>query len=217
MEETSKHGQLGRHKTCSTERFLVQSNTIAIILYDTLTAYCMTKAVVMGTGEIFFEKVHASSRPPPKISFKDNWMKDLDSEVAGGTEDPQKFQLLRTETPVKSEKPSGSLTQEIEKGVLSDYESTNVRTGGPVKSCVSVSVDSFDKDKDADENVDADQSSTGKPVSGQSIGLFTQREEIDIHFRVSGLPHAVVKQAENFRVRELVNQIESHLHGETLQ
>ena len=36
------------------------------------------------------------------------------------------------------------------------------------------------------KNVDADQISTGRPVkSGQSIGLFTQREEIDIDFRVS--------------------------------
>ena len=33
-------------------------------------------------------------------------------------------------------------------------------------------------------------------------GLFTQSEDIDIDFRVSGLPHAVVKQAENFRVCE---------------
>ena len=66
---------------------------------------------------------------------------------------------------------------------------------------------------DADENVDADQISTERPVkSGQSIGLFTQREETDIDFRVSGLPHAVVKQAENFRVRELVKKIESHPH-----
>ena len=31
--------------------------------------------------------------------------------------------------------------------------------------------------------------------SGKSIGLFTQREKIDIDFRVSGLPHAVAKQA----------------------
>ena len=54
-------------------------------------------------------------------------------------------------------------------------------------------------------------------MSGQSIGLFTQREEIDIDFRVSGLPHAVVKQAENFRVRELVKKIESHPHREALQ
>ena len=34
---------------------------------------------------------------------------------------------------------------------------------------------------------------------------------------MSGLPHAVVKQAENFRVRELVKKIESHPHREALQ
>ena len=54
-------------------------------------------------------------------------------------------------------------------------------------------------------------------MSGQPIGLFTQREEIDIDFRVSGLPHAVVKQAENSRVCELVKKIESHPHREALQ
>ena len=57
----------------------------------------------------------------------------------------------------------------------------------------------------------------GRPVSGQPTGLFTQLEEIDIDFRVSGLPHAVVEQAENFRVRELVKKIESHPHREALQ
>ena len=69
-----------------------------------------------------------------------------------------------------------------------------------MKSCVPLSVERLDKDKDADENVDADQISTERLVSGKSTGLFTQEEEIDIDFRVSGLPHAVVKQAENFRV-----------------
>ena len=34
---------------------------------------------------------------------------------------------------------------------------------------------------------------------------------------MSGLPHAVVKQAENSRVRELVNKIESHPHRQDLQ
>ena len=93
-----------------------------------------------------------------------------------------------------------------------------ISTERPVKSCVPVSVERLDKDKDADENVDADQARTGRPVeSGQSIGLFTQREEVDNDFRVSGLPHAVVKQAENFRVRELVKKIESHPHREALQ
>ena len=103
---------------------------------------------------------------------------------------------------MKSEQPSGSLTQEIDKGVLFGCDSTNVSTGRPVSSCVPVSVERLDKDKDANQNVDADHVRTGRPVdSEQSIGLFTQCEEIDTDFRVSGLPHAVVKQAENFRVR----------------
>ena len=54
-------------------------------------------------------------------------------------------------------------------------------------------------------------------MSEQPTGSFTQLEEIDIDFKVSGLPHAVVKQAENFRVRELVKKIESHPHREALQ
>ena len=73
-------------------------------------------------------------------------------------------------------------------------------------------------DKDADENVDADHVRTGRPVGSEhSIDWFTQREEIDIDFRVSGLPHAVAKQAENFRVLELVKKIESHPHRQALQ
>ena len=54
-------------------------------------------------------------------------------------------------------------------------------------------------------------------MSGQPTGLFTQLEEVDIDFRVSGLPHAVAKQAENSRVRELVKKIESLLHRQDLQ
>ena len=39
----------------------------------------------------------------------------------------------------------------------------------------------------------------------------------DIDFRVPGLSHAVVKEAEHFRVQELVEKIESHPHREALQ
>ena len=38
--------------------------------------------------------------------------------------------------------------------------------------------------------------------------------EIDTDFRVPGLPHSVVKQAENYRIRELVKKIENHPHRE---
>ena len=84
----------------------------------------------MESGEIIYEKVYASPRPPLKISFKDNWMKELDSEVAGGSEDSEqiqpksKTQSTRTVRPV-SEQPSGLLTQEIGKDVLIGCGSTN--------------------------------------------------------------------------------------------
>ena len=177
----------------------------------------------METGEIICEKVYASPRPSPKICFQDNWMKALGSEVAGDGEDSRQTQpktkspIVRTGRPVLSEQPSGSSAQEIEKRVLFGCESTNERTKRPVSSCVPVSVERSDQDKDADENVDADHERTGRLVYEQPPGLFTQRKDIDIDFRVSGLPHAVVKQAENFRFRELVKKIESHPHRQAFQ
>ena len=134
-----------------------QTQSNAIILFDTLPAYCIPKALMMETGEIIFEKVYASPRPSPKTAFKDNWMEELGSEVDEGDKDSQqtqpkskKNQLSRTVRPV-SEQPSGSFTQEIGKDVSFGRESTNSRTVRPVdgppssQSCVPVSVELEDK------------------------------------------------------------------------
>ena len=43
-----------------------------------------------------------------------------------------------------------------------------------------------------------------------------QKEEHAIDFRVPGLSHAVVKEAEHLRVQELVKRIEHHPHREAL-
>ena len=42
-------------------------------------------------------------------------------------------------------------------------------------------------------------------------------EKLDIDIRVPGLSLAVVKEAENFRVQEVVKKIESHPHREAVQ
>ena len=76
-----------------------QTRSNAIILYDTLPACCIPKAIMMETGEIIYEKVCASPRPPPKISSKDNWMKELGSEIAGGNEDSKQTQP-KTPNPI---------------------------------------------------------------------------------------------------------------------
>ena len=93
---------------------IYQTRSNAVILHDTLPPYCIPKVVVMETGEIIYEKVNASPRPPPKISFRDNWMKELGSEVAGGGKDSQQTQpkttnpIVRTGRPVTTEQQSGS-------------------------------------------------------------------------------------------------------------
>ena len=56
--------------------------------------------------------------------------------------------------------------------------------------------------------IEEDQTRTGRPV---------KVEEHDIDFRVPGLSHAVVKEAEHLRVQELVKKIENHPHREALQ
>ena len=59
-----------------------QTRSNAIILHETLPAYCIPKVVGMETGEVIHEKVYMSSRPPPKISWKHDWKRELGSEHA---------------------------------------------------------------------------------------------------------------------------------------
>ena len=77
-----------------------------------------------------------------------------------------------------------------------------------------MSVERLQKDKDTVKDVDADRVRTVRRVGEHPS---PQLEEVDIDFRVSGSPHAVVKQAENSRVRELVQKIESHPHRQDLE
>ena len=49
-------------------------------------------AIKMETGDIIYEKENESPRPHPKISLRDNWMKELGSEVAGQAESSQPTQ-----------------------------------------------------------------------------------------------------------------------------
>ena len=149
----------------------------------------------------------------------------MGSEVAGGGKDSQQTQpktkhpIVRTGRLVLSEQQSGSSVQEIENVSNAVAKAPMKEQGDLFSSCVPVSVERLDQDKDADENVDADQISTVRPVekwNNPSVCSHSARKEtltsecLDCHI-------AVVKQAENFRVRELVKKIESHPHRQALQ
>ena len=117
-------------------------------------------------------------------------MKELGSEVARQAEVNQPTQPNpnpnhdRTARPVVTEPTSRSSAQEIDTRFSRDCKNT------------SLFVERSEKDKDTDKNVDADHDRTGRHVGGHWP---PHLEEIDIDFRVSGLPHAVLKQAENSR------------------
>ena len=70
-----------------------QTRSNAVILNDTLPAYCISKAIVMKSEEIIFQKVCVSHRPLPTISYTDNWTCELDSDVAGSSKDTQRIEL----------------------------------------------------------------------------------------------------------------------------
>ena len=89
--------------------------------------------------KIIYEKEHASPRPPPKISLRDNWMKELGSEVAGNTPNqtqPNPNPIVRTGPPITTEQTSRS---------------------SAVSICLNVQIKT-----DADENIDADPMRTGE-------------------------------------------------------
>ena len=59
-----------------------QTRSNAIILHETLPVHCIPKVVRMETGEVKYENVYMSPRPPPKISLKHDEKRELGSEHA---------------------------------------------------------------------------------------------------------------------------------------
>ena len=92
-----------------------QTRSNAIIIYDTLPAYCISKVVVMKSEEIIYQKVFVSPRQPPKISNKDNWMCDLDSDVAGSSKDTQRIEPKPKTQSSSTGRPVCGEKEEIEK------------------------------------------------------------------------------------------------------
>ena len=148
-------------------------------------------------------------RFPSKIIGWKNWIqKSLNSKDKRNSTKTKKTQLSRTERPVGGQEP----TKEIEKDILFGHEdikrsTRTVRPVGGLRIHTKLRVDAY-------KNWRRRSNKNGRPVGGQES---TKVEELDIDFRVPGLSHAVVKEAEHFRVQELVKKIESHPHREALQ
>ena len=76
-----------------------QTRSNAIICQETLPAYCIPKVVRMESGEVLCE-VYMSPRPPPKISLKHEWKKELGSEHAQRSEVGQLSRSFQSNQPI---------------------------------------------------------------------------------------------------------------------
>ena len=129
-----------------------QTRSNAIIFQETLPAYCIPKVVRLKTGEVLYEKVYMSPRPPPKISLRHEWTKELGSEVARQPEGEtvrqperetffQSTQLIPNPIRDRSGRPDEmqderktSRSQEINVNSFNEEPSSSDRTGRLVKT-----------------------------------------------------------------------------------
>ena len=114
-----------------------QTRSSAIILQETLPAHRIPKVVRMETGEVIYEKVYMSPRPPPKISLKHEWKRELGSEHAQRSDVGQLSRSFQSNQPILS--PSRERTvRPVVKG-----DTRNVQGGRKTSRSQEIDVSSF--------------------------------------------------------------------------
>ena len=189
-----------------------QTRSNAVLLCDTLPAYCISKVVVMESEEIIYQKVCVSPRPPPTISYKDNWTCILDSDVARSSKDIQRIGLKPNTQLSSTGRLVAKRSEETLERTKFDRDTLNQEKHDPTKTKLSSTErpvcghESTERCVLTPKHVEEDQTSTVRPVT------VDQKEEHNIDYRVPGLSHAVVKEAEHLRVQEVVQRIENLPH-----
>ena len=228
MEETSRRSILGRHQSCYWERIDILSDSIECNHSSGNTSSLLySESCSDGNWRNHVPKSICVTSTTTEDFSKDNWMCDLDSDIAGSSKDTQNPIIKYGENrmwergnrgtyqdwsrqqryptnPTKTKKQSSRTgrpvggqesTEEIKEGTMVDHEDVkhSTRTERPACGLESTQSCVLMRTKIEEE----DQTRTVRPV---------KVEEHDIDFRVSGLSHVVVKEAEHLRVQELVKK-----------
>ena len=167
-----------------------QTRSNANILQGILPAYCIPKVVRLKTGEVLYEKAYMSPRPPPKISLRHDWTKELSSkvdrqqegevarqpegEVARQAKFFQPTQLIPNPIRDRSGRPDithdvisvqderkTSRSQEISVNFFNEEPSSSDRTGRLVKT---EEIQACSSEDSKSLNVEQTHDRTGRPV-----------------------------------------------------
>ena len=110
----------------------------------------------METGEVIYEKICMSPRPPPKISLKHEWKRELGSEHAQRSEVGQLSRSFQSNQPILN--PNRERT---ERPVLKD-DARTVQDGRKTSRSQEIDVNSFHEESVSSER-------TGRPVIETSV------------------------------------------------
>ena len=215
-----------------------QTRSIAIILQRTLPAYCIPKVVRLKTGEVLHEKAYMSPRPPPKISLRHDWTKELGLKV---DRQPQE-EVARQPREEVARQPRGEVsrqanlfqpTQPIPKpicdrsGQLDKKHEVFVDKGETSWSQEIKEKSSHEELCSSDRSGQPDKHNVAlqdAPEVHREITtlnsdneLTRERIEEDMDFKIPGLPLSTVKQLQSASVRELIQKIENHPNRHALQ
>ena len=138
-----------------------QTRSNAIILQETLPANCIPKVVRMKTEEVLYEKVFMSPRPPPKISLKHEWKRELGSEHAQRSEVGQLSRCFQSNQPTLNSIRERSGRPDITHGVIGVQDERNTSRSQEID------VTSFREEPSSSERTG--RPVTGKPVHGTSV------------------------------------------------
>ena len=133
-----------------------QTRSNAIIFQGILPAYCIPKVVRLKTGEVSYEKVYMSPRPPPKISLRHEWTTELGSKVVqqpeGETVRQQEGEVDRQTKFFQSTQPTPNPIRD-RSGRLD-----NMKDGGNTSRSQEINVNSFNEELSSSDR-------TGRPVT----------------------------------------------------
>ena len=175
-----------------------------------------------------------SPPPPPKISLKHEWKRELGSEHAQRSEVWQLSRSFQSNQPIlnpireRTERPVFE-TSVIQVRSSEDRKAFNVEQAHE-RTRRLVSVTNTENVSDSSQTRSCHESETFN-VGDEILRKRTERSvadhdvshepmmvnEADMDFRIPGPPHSVVKHAQSTSVRELIQKIENHPDRHALQ
>ena len=189
----------------------------------------------METGEVLYEKVYMSPRPPPKISLKHEWKRELSSAHAQRLEVEQLSRSFQSNQPIPNPIRQRTGRPVIETSVIQARSSEDNKdpNGGtaPERTRRLVVETNTENVPDSSQTRSVHESETfnvgDKTLRERTVRPVvnhdnlsheqTMLNEANMDFRIPGLPHSVVKHAQSTSVRELIQKIETHPDRHALQ